>query len=106
MYYAVLENKTETAKRLIQHGADIDNALKYAQRRGQIELADWLTLERLKKSRAHRHWALMRAAIRVRPYALFWYMYVGTKMCAPGGKWAAHDRVNFEADFSDKNIHQ
>jgi hypothetical protein len=106
MYYAVHQNKTETAKRLIQHGADVDDALKYARQHGRIELAEWLSIEKTKKSRARRHWALMRDIFRVRPYALFWFTYVGTKMCAPGGKWEANDRVNFEEDFGEKNVHQ
>jgi len=104
MYYAVLENKTETAKRLIHYGADIDDAFKHAKQHGRIELSDWLAIERLKKARARQHWALMRAVCQVRPYALFWYKYVCTQMCAPGGKWAEHDRVNFEEDFGNRNI--
>jgi len=54
--------------------------------------------------RARRRWATARAFVqvyRVRPYALFWYADVGKQLCAPGGKWAQHDRAAFLAEFGE-----
>jgi hypothetical protein len=65
------------------------------------ELAAWLELAQLKKARARRHWATARAFVQVYPYALFWHAYVGKQLCAPGGKWAEHDRAAFEEEFSE-----
>ena len=60
--------------------------------------AEW-TLLWFKTHKARSHWARARAFVHVRPFALFWYEYVGESLCAPGGKWAARDRVAFEELF-------
>ena len=103
MYYAIFQNKTETVKRLIFHGADIDDAIYQAQRytiQERTDIKAWLANERLKKLRTRAHWAAVRAMYFVRPYALMWHTYVGQQLCAPGGKWAENDRITFEEEFN------
>ena len=56
------------------------------------------TLCKLKRKRARLHWATARV-YRARPYARFWYDYVGEQLCAPGGVWAERDRAAFEEEF-------
>jgi hypothetical protein len=54
------------------------------------------------KERSRRHWKTVREFVHtyiVRPYALFWYEYVGIKLCAPGGAWANNDRSAYHNDF-------
>jgi len=62
------------------------------------------SLGNIKRRRARLHWATARAFVHVylvRPYAFFWYEYVGKQLCAPGGRWAKIDRTAFEAEFND-----
>ena len=67
--------------------------------------ATWLclqipdTLRFLKWKRGNMHWATARV-YRARRYARFWYEDAGKTLCAPGGKWEARDRAEFEADFN------
>ena len=57
---------------------------------------------RINRTKMRHHWATARAFVKVylvRPYALFWYEYVGKPLCAPGGKWSVRDRTAFVDDF-------
>jgi len=70
-----------------------------------VRLAATNTMGKLKRKRAWLHWATVRAFVLVRPWALFWHMYVGEQLCAPGGKWAVSDRTEFEYAFIEQ-IHE
>lgn len=45
-------------------------------------------------------WARVRAAVRVRPYALHWLEVVAMSQCAPEGAARKRDRLAFEADVT------
>lgn len=60
--------------------------------------AVWIQHE-LRRKKARAHWATVRKFVQKRSHALFWHAYVGKQLCAPGGKWAERDGVDFAVHF-------
>jgi len=71
---------------------DAEFEVRYAAKNARIKI---------KRRRARLNWATAAQAYIVRPYALFWYEFVGKQLCAPGGKWAENDRAAFEEEFDE-----
>jgi hypothetical protein len=45
-------------------------------------------------------WGRVRAFVRMRRVAFFWYSLTAERHCAPSGAWAERDREAYEADFA------
>ena len=76
----------------------LDNALIGRPHFSNSRNAKWIVHE-LTRKKARAHWATARKFVQVRSHALFWHAYTGKRLCAPGGKWAERDRVEFSVAF-------
>jgi HEAT repeat protein len=99
MFYSVAMGM-QTPSLLVMACDNVTNMLTDADY-GVRDAAD-IALCNLKRKLVRLRWANVCAFVHlVRPYAIFWYAYAGEQLCAPGGKWAARDRIAFEEDFDE-----
>lgn len=61
-------------------------------------------LREIGRALARLSWARVRAAVRVRPYAMHWLEETAKAAYAPGGQGRARDLLAFERDFSQTSV--